>query len=255
MMHKIAFNTANLVARVTGYRFAMKDWGEQHRKTAEATDERAWRAICQEVAGASYTAIEVWEAHAPPERMLGTGRAMVWRRIMTDAGLQPIGYAGELRPETADVCLALGIPVINGRIHSSLNVESATDLCRSTGVRFNLENHPEKTAEELLHQIGGGNASLGVCIDTGWLGTQGVDAPDFVRAVGGLVRHVHVKDVMRPGHHETCPLSEGCVDLPAVFKALKDVKYCGWYSWEDEPEARNPMQTAEANRTWIKRHL
>ncbi len=43
-----AFNTANLVARATGYRYRLSHWMEQHEKTIAATDEAAWRAICKE---------------------------------------------------------------------------------------------------------------------------------------------------------------------------------------------------------------
>ena len=39
---RIAFNTANLVARFTNYRFELKHWGEQHQKTVAMTDEAAW---------------------------------------------------------------------------------------------------------------------------------------------------------------------------------------------------------------------
>jgi len=63
---RVAFNTANLVARVTDYRFELKNWMDQHKKTMAATDEVAWRTICREVAAAGFKAVEVWEAHASP---------------------------------------------------------------------------------------------------------------------------------------------------------------------------------------------
>lgn len=37
--------------------------------------------------------------------------------------------------------------------------------------------------------------------------------------------------------------------------ALRDVKYAGWYSWEDEPEGRNPSDSAVRNRQWIEERL
>ena len=61
-----AFNTANLVARVTGYRYQLSQWMDQHKKTIAATDEAAWRAICKEIAAAGFKTVEVWEAHAAP---------------------------------------------------------------------------------------------------------------------------------------------------------------------------------------------
>jgi sugar phosphate isomerase/epimerase len=252
MNNRIAFNTANFVARVSGYRFSLARWGEQHARTVAATDEAAWRAICHDIARAGYTAVEVWEAHASPDALSHT-QTLVWREIMDEAGLAPAGYAGQLNERTVQVCRWLGIDHINGGL--SLPPVEAAGLCRESGVRFHFENHPEKSAAEIRDKVGGGSEFVGVCIDTGWLGTQNVSAPDTIRALGSLVRHVHVKDVRAPDGHETCRLGDGVVDLPGTFAALREMGYEGWYSWEDEPEDRNPLDTAEENRAWIKARL
>ena len=249
----IAFNSANLVARVTGYRYKLASWMDQHNKTIAATDEAAWRAICREIAGKGFTAVEVWEAHAAPES-LDEAKAKTWRRIMDEAGLKPVAYAGGLRRETLQLCRWLGIPHVDGGLRG-LAPGPATALCREFGVGFNIENHPEKDAAEILAKIGGGNEWLGVCIDMGWLGTQGVSAPDVIRACGPLVRHTHVKDVEAAGAHDTCLLGEGVVNVPACLKTLRELSYAGSYSWEDEPEDRNPFDSAVRNREWLALQL
>ncbi len=250
---RIAFNTANLVGRVSGYRYELKNWGQQHQKTIAATDAQAWRSICADISSAGYRAVEVWEAHAAPES-LDAAKARTWRQILAEYRLKPIGYAGGLRRETLQVCQWLGIPRVNGGLRGQ-SPEEATNLCREMGVSFNLENHPEKTVEQILKPIGGGNDWLGVCVDTGWLGTQGADVPATVRALGSLVRHTHIKDVKRAGTHETCRLGEGIVNIPAVLKALGDIGYRGWYSWEDEPEDRNPLELAGWTLAYLRRQL
>jgi len=179
---RVAFNTANLVARVSGYRFELAHWMDQHNQTIAATHEAAWRAICGEIAAAGFSAVEVWEAHASPEALTGS-RAATWKRILEDASLEPIAYAGRLRRETLEICWVLCIPHVDGGL-GDLAPEAATALCRELGIGFNTENHPEKSAEEILAKIGGGNEWLGVCIDTGWLGTQGVPGPEVIRACG-----------------------------------------------------------------------
>ncbi len=250
---RIAFNTANLVARVTNYRYELENWMEQHKKTIAATDAAAWRSICRKIAGAGFKAVEVWEAHASPEG-LDQAKAMEWKQILGQSGLKPVAYAGSLRRETVQICRWLGIPHIDGGL-GSLTPEQATALCEESGMSFNVENHPEKSPEEILEKIGGGNRWLGVCIDTGWLGTQGVSAPEVIKACGALVRHVHVKDVKQTGKHETCPLGEGVVNVAECLKTLREIKYGGWYSWEDEPEDRNPFDSAKRNLRWIQKHL
>ena len=249
----VAFNTANLVARVTGYRYELSHWMDQHNKTIAATDEAAWRAICKEIAAAGFKTVEVWEAHAAPESLDET-KARLWKRILDDHGLTPVAYAGGLRPETLRLCQWLGIPHVDGGLRDN-TPEKATALCREHGVRFNIENHPEKSAPEILAKIGGGNEWLGVCIDTGWLGTQGVSDPAVIKACAPFVRHTHLKDVKAAGKHETCLLGEGSADVAGCMAALRDVEYAGWYSWEDEPEDRNPLDSAVRNRQWIEKRL
>ncbi|HYG36781.1 MAG TPA: sugar phosphate isomerase/epimerase family protein [Clostridia bacterium] len=247
---RIAFNTANLVGRVSGYRYELRNWGEQHRKTIAATDERAWDSICGDIAAAGYRAVEIWEAHAAPES-LNANKAKTWRRILEDHGLRPVAYAGGLRPETIQVCQWLGIPHVDGSLRGQ-TPEEATALCRASGIAFNLENHPEKTVEEILKPIGGGNQWLGVCVDTGWLGTQGASSPAIIKALDGLVRHTHIKDVQRAGTHETCRLGDGVVNIPAALEALREINYQGWYSWEDEPEDRNPFDLARWTLNYLQ---
>ena len=248
-----AFNTANLVARVTGYRYQLSQWMDQHKKTIAATDEAAWRAICQEIASKGFKTVEVWEAHAAPES-LDEAKARTWKRALDENGLVPIAYAGGLRPETLRICQWLGIPHVDGGLREN-TPEKATALCREHGVRFNIENHPEKSAAEILAKIGAGNEWLGVCVDTGWLGTQGVSGPEVIKACAPFVRHTHLKDVKAAGKHETCILGEGTADVAGCLAALREVKYAGWYSWEDEPEDRNPLDSAVRNREWIERRL
>jgi len=250
---RVAFVTANLVARVSGYRFELARWGEQHTKTVAATDAAAWRAICRDISDAGFRAVEIWEAHAAPE-VMDRERGAAWKAILDDYGLAAIGYGGGLSRKTLEICQWLHIPQINGGIGDN-TPEQATALCREMGVRFNVENHPQKSAQELVSVVGGGNDWLGVCIDTGWLGTQGVSGPEVIQACGRLVRHTHIKDVKAAGGHQTCLLGEGVVQVPACIAALKQVGYSGWYSWEDEPEDRNPLDSAVRNRRWIEKQL
>ncbi|NLN92220.1 MAG: sugar phosphate isomerase/epimerase [Candidatus Hydrogenedens sp.] len=250
---KISICTANLVAKVTDYRFKLENWGEQHRKTVEATDASAWDKICEEFAAVGFKAVEVWEAHAAPEAM-DEDKGRLWKEIMDKHGLTAIGYGGQLSEKTLEICGWLGIPQINGSIGGN-TPEAASELCERAGIRFNVENHPEKTTEEILKVVGGGNEWLGVCIDTGWLGTQGAPGPQIIRECGDLVRHTHIKDVEAVGGHLTCLLGEGVAEAEACMMALAEIGYEGWYSWEDEPEDRNPLDSARRNYEWIRERI
>jgi sugar phosphate isomerase/epimerase len=253
MNYKIAFNTANLVARMTGWRFELKNWGEQHNKTVEQTDEKAWGEICKEIAAAGYRAVEIWVAHVDPAKMTDA-RAKTFKKILDDHGLQPIALAGTLTADNARVCQQLGIPTCNGGLWGT-DLAGVRKTIQSTGVAYNFENHPEKSADEIREKIEGGKGGVGVALDTGWLGTQHVDAPAAIRSLDTLVKHVHLKDVKAVGGHETCPLGQGAVNIAGVIATLKAIGYAGWYSWEDEPEHRNPMLIAAEMRQWIETEL
>lgn len=248
----IAFNTANLVARVTDWKFTLSDWGRQDRLTRERTDETAWGTICAEISAAGFRKIEVWAAHVDAPQMTDA-RAATFRKVMADNGLTPIGFAGPLNDETARVCQQLGITVANGGYWGS-DKPTVARLLKSTGIAFNYENHPEKSAAEILAQIEGLGApdAAGVALDTGWLGTHHLDGAATVKALGKKIRHVHLKDVKSLGGHETVPLGTGVVNIPAVVAALKAVGFSGAYSWEDEPEDRNPMAIAKEMREYIE---
>lgn len=197
-------------------------------------------------------AVELWQALADPSVMTEE-RAKEWRAIMADHALEPIAYGGYIGTGAERVAPWLGIDVVNGGF--SLSPDEATALCDKHRVRCNFENHPQKSVDEIRAPIGGGNEWLGVCVDIGWLGAQGVDAPDVIRELGLLVRHVHVKDVRDPGRHDTCMLGESVVDVAGCLRALHEIGYDGWLAWEDEPEDRNPLESAAANREWLERQL
>ncbi|MFW6058932.1 MAG: sugar phosphate isomerase/epimerase family protein [Phycisphaeraceae bacterium] len=249
-MQDIAFNTANLVARVTDYRFELTNWLDQHAKTAAATDDDAWRQICREIAEADYRAVEVWVAHVDPATH-DPAQIVRFRQIMDEHGLVPIGIAGGLATESCQAAHHLDAGVVNGGFGNASKQQIVAQLDRF-GISANHENHPEKNAQQIIEQVDLGDDRLGVALDTGWLGTQGADGPAVVRELGTRIRNVHVKDVRAAGGHETVPLGEGCVDLPGIFRELKALDYDGWLSWEDEPEDRNPMAIAVDMRQWIE---
>jgi sugar phosphate isomerase/epimerase len=252
-MQKIAFNGANMVGRATGWRYELSKWGEQHQRTIAHTTEMEWERICRDVASAGYRAMEIWVAHVDPVSMTDA-RARIFRKILDDHGLEPIGLAGTLNDATARVCQQLHLPCCNGGFWGS-DLATVKRLVPSTGLKFNYENHPEKSADEIVAQIHGGGEGIGVALDTGWLGTQGIDAPMAVRQLARLIRHIHLKDVAHAGAHATCRLGDGIVNIAGVIAALKEIGYNGWYSWEDEPENRNPMEIAAEMREWIEAEL
>ena len=191
----------------------------------------------------------------PHPRRSTASRAAAWKRILDDHGLQPVAYAGQPEPGDVEICQWLGIPQIDGSL-GSLSPAQATAFAAPPNVRFNLR---EPSGEERRGNPGQRSAAAtngwgSAWTPAGWA-RRVCRAPEAIRDLRPLVRHTHIKDVKAAGAHETCLLGEGVVDVAGACKALREIGYAGWYSWEDEPEDRNPFDSAVRNRRWIEQHL
>jgi len=59
--------------------------------------------------------------------------------------------------------------------------------------------------------------------------------------------HVHLKDVVSSGAHETCRFGQGCVRIEQCVRALQAIGYGGAISVEHEPARFDPTQDCIAN--------
>ena len=120
------------------------------------------------------------------------------------------------------------------------------------GVRLGIENHPEKTPAEVLRQIGDGDGVIGATVDTGWWATQGYDPVRAIEELGEHVFHVHLKDVLKVGEHDTCRWGLGFVDAEGCVRALQRGGYAGAISVEHERESFGPPEDIRAMRLMLE---
>lgn len=253
-MKKILFNTANLVAQFSGWKFQLERWMEEERKVIEGTDAKVFDRICHDIHAAGYDAMELWVAHCYPQALTST-QIRERRRIAEENGVRIVALAAPCTPANVKVAEVLGCESINGGMGGN-SLSEIHSLIGSSSVVYNYESHSEKTAEQVLASIGGGSDRIGVALDTGWVGSNGTEScQTFVRKLGSLLRHIHVKDIAARGGHHTVPLGTGVVDLEPTIQEMKKQGYSGWWSWEDEPEDRNPWDIAAAMRQWIEQRI
>src|SRR5207247_1086806 len=111
--------------------------------------------------------------------------------------------------------------------------------CEKFGLLWAYENHSEKTADEIISKIGGGNfPRVGIALDTGWCGTQGLDALEAAKHLREKLFIVHLKDVKSTGRHDTCALGEGIVPIEKVVRYLVQTNWQGTLAIEHEPYDR-----------------
>ena len=264
---RVSFITANYVARETNYGLHPFDWGTADRATQDAFHGPHFAQKFDELASlvrqAGFTAIDLWVAHLNPHRATDS---MVdeARDILKRHGLEIVAYtAGLGRPDMSkaegervySVAKALGAPVLGVGLHPT-NMQLAFDLGREYGIRYAIENHPEKTPAEILARMGRYDEWIGVAQDTGFWGQFGYDAIQATHELKDHLFHMHLKQMReRNGAWETCSYEDGIVDVRGVALALKEIGYQGAISVENEPHDRDPFdevkRSGEQLRTWL----
>jgi L-ribulose-5-phosphate 3-epimerase len=265
-MNTISFITANFVARELGYHMS-GDWAEgdsatqRHYQPLETFGER-FDAMLREIREVGFEAIDLWAAHLNPAwarrahieaaqsalkaNGLRVSSLAAWCNTVEDIkGFCKIANALEVN------LIAGGAPVL--RTHRSETIA----VLKEHGIRFAIENHPEKNAAELLEQIGdGANGLIGAAPDTGWWALEGANAADTLRELRDHIFTVHLKDIVQTGVHLTCALGAGIVGAEACVKTLRTMNYTGTIGIEHEPYDHDPRpEVAESKsrlEAWLK---
>lgn len=259
-MNAIAFMTANFVARQTGY--AMHGWGHGDRTTnehfqpletyAERLDE-----MLGDVRALGFDTVDFWGAHLHPAWATDEHVAAAVE-LLARHGLRVATYATWLGPAELEracgIAAALGTSIIGAG--SSGDDAELVPVLREHGVRLAVENHPERTPNEVLERIDAGEGALATTVDTGWWATQGYDPVRAIEELGEHVLHVHLKDLLREGEpHETCRWGDGIVPIEGCVRALQRLGYTGAMAVEHEPETYDPSDDCRAMlaelREWL----
>jgi len=266
-MRDVSFITANFVARESQYALDPFNWGVAARATVDAFHgphfSDKFSELCRLVKEAGFDNIDLWVAHLDPA-VASASMVSEAAAILRQHGLKVVAYTGGLgRPNMTradaekvyQTAKAIGAPVLGVGLNPS-NAQLAFDLGREYGIKYAIENHPEKNPQELLARIGKYGEIIGVTQDTGFWGMFDYDAIKATHELKDHLLHMHLKQVRQTadGWH-SCAYDEGVVDMAGVVQALKDIGYTGAISIEHEPTREDPtpavVNSAELLRTWL----
>jgi L-ribulose-5-phosphate 3-epimerase len=265
-MPKISFISANYVARALNYR-GPDDWMAHDAATIKAASAEHFAGVVADVAAAGFENIDIWTAHCHWQHHAGGDYIEIVKGLCSNYDLGITSYAGGLHPSSAADLEApfkfmkqLGAPIFAGGMWGADPAQMAPHIqkiCERLNVRYALENHPEKSVEEILAKIGGGqHGRIGVALDTGWCGTQGMDALEAAKRLREKLFIVHLKDVKAAGAHDTCALGEGIVPIEKVVRYLVESRWEGTLCIEHEPYDHDPMpdikRSLERVKGWLK---
>lgn len=261
----LSFMSANYVADVLGYGQA-DEWGPFDDATNAAfapieTFPARFDDLLVRITAIGFDTIDLWFGHlnwrwATPEHVTAAREALARR------GVRVISLAGSVGATAEDVTAAC-------RLANALDVDlivglgeivqtdraAAAAVLREHGVRFGIENHPEKTPQEVLDAIGDEVDVLGAGLDTGWWATQGYDPVAAIEELAEHLFHVHLKDVEALGTHVTCMYGDGCARIADCVEALLRIGYTGPVSIEHEPYDRDPTAECARMLTTIREQL
>ncbi len=265
-MNPISFMTANFVAREVGYH--MTGWGHGQRAVENIfrpveTYAARFGVLLDEVCQMGFDHIDLWLAHLGPEWATGEHIAFA-QEALAQRGLKVSSLAGgfgetpEALERSCRLARAMGTRILGGMAGVlATDRAAAIDMLEKYDVVLAIENHPEKTPAEVLAQIGdGAHGHIATCVDTGIWGDHGYDAARAIEELKPHVVHVHLKDTLRVGGHESCRFGRGIVPLERCVRLLLDTGYQGGFSIEHEPHDYDPREDVQASfemlREWMK---
>lgn len=265
-MIKWAFMTANFVARELNYEMdGLSDWGKAHSATVEAFHgdnfEVKFEELVKDIKACGYDALELWVAHLDPLRatpeMIDSVLQILARYEMEvpsyTAGFGEPGAERESVVKTFETARKLGASCLAQGFHPANGV-LVKEIASTYSIKMGLENHPEKTPQEAIEKVKDFAPWVGIAYDTGWMATQGYDPVQAVDELKDYLVHVHLKDVLAVGVHDTCALGDGIVDIKGVLQKLKDIGYSGAITIEHEPPNFDPSDdvrlSLERAKSW-----
>lgn len=265
-MHAISFMSANYVARQTDYNI-IEGWGQGDRATNEhfrplETFPQRFEEVLRDVRHMGFNELDIWMGHlnwawATPEHVeAANGLLRKYKmQVMSLAG--GFGASPEEFSAACRLAVALGTRLLGGMTELLAEDRGAVvSILREHDVALGIENHPERTPNEMLAKIGGGaDGRIGTTIDTGWYATHDYNAASAIVQLRDHILHVHLKDITTAGRHDTCRYGKGVVPLQECVEALHRIGYEGGISLEHEPVDHDPAEDCVASlqmlRGWL----
>jgi len=116
-------------------------------------------------------------------------------------------------------------------------MKEATGIAKAAGLLFSLENHTHTLAPgpdaflRLWDEVR--DPTLGFALDIGWLQLQREYPVVAIYKTRGRLMNVHLRDIDGLAYRFVPPGS-GCMDFEGVVRALRDIGYTGFMSFEQD---------------------
>lgn len=151
-----------------------------------------------------------------------------------------------------------GMPTIVCSPHPDA-LDTVEKMTKEFDIRIAIHNHgpTDKTypaPQDALKLIRDRDARMGICIDLGHTVRIGADAVAAIKECGSRLYDFHMKDVSAATPKGTeVTIGKGVIDIPAVLKALLEVKFAGHLALEYEPSPENPLPGMKESLAYLRK--
>lgn len=206
--------------------------------------------------------VEFFQKHAPVESTPAQISAL--RKLCEEYQITPLAWGVQRFTKNTDenrkyfeFGKALGIRMLSADPDPD-SFDSLDKLCEEYKIAIGIHPHGPQgskehrwySAEIILKAVKDHNPLIGTCLDTGHLiraaqlGDK-LDPAQQIRLMGARNFGIHLKDHDNEKHRDVV-FGKGVLDVAAVLKALRDVKFRGMISIEYEANPRDPSADVAA---------
>jgi inosose dehydratase len=209
--------------------------------------------------------VELFQKHAPLDSSAGQRRALL--RLCKEYDVKPLAWGVQHFSKNTDqnrkvfeFGKALGIKMFSASPTADA-FDSLDKLCDEYKIAIGIHPHgpvgKDKldvwySAEVIMKAVKDHNPLIGSCLDTGHLIRaaqlgKNLDPAQQIRLMGARNFGIHLKDHNNRRREDVVFGKDGGVlDVPAVLKALRDVRFQGMISIEYEAHPKDPVKDVAA---------
>jgi sugar phosphate isomerase/epimerase len=122
------------------------------------------------------------------------------------------------------------------------------DKVQEFDIKYAIHNHgpdiPDlfPNAESGIEMIQNMDKRVGLCLDIGHQLRDGKDPVKAITAFADRIHDIHIKNVTEATQKGSAiEMPRGAIDIPAIVRALRQIKYSGVCSLEYEKDMDNPL--------------
>ena len=189
------------------------------------------------------------------------------KKIFADANIEIVAFgigSGFKKPTDADkylsFCKELGIKIFVWEGNYK-DIPFIDKKAKEYGVKIAVHHHTAKynkqnrynTPEGMLSRVKDYD-NVYALVDNGHWAREKTDAIKGYKLLGKEIIQLHFKDPKQFGAEgkTDAPIGEGCLDIPALLKALDEIDFDGYFVLENETVSDNPTPAMKKSVQYLR---